>query len=132
MRGLAILCAVVNLCAIGFVAWLMWFAALYPSQNIEPEERTANDWLVPVAVVLLASAAGLLFCVLKSWPGWTLVGLVIQTAISIVVLRYALDGSVHSDGTLVAAAAGIEFVAFAAFCLLRAHLAASYPATSRR
>ena len=108
----------------------MWFVALLPSQNIEPEERTANDWLVPVAVVLSASAAGLLLCVRHELAGLDPgrhSGSRRRSASS--CSRYALEGSVHSDGTLVAAAAGIEFVAFAAFCLLRAHLAASYPAT---
>ena len=130
MRALAILLAVANVVAIGFVAWLMWFVALFPWENTTPEERTANDWMVPVAVVLALSAAGLLLCVVMGWQGWAVSALVLQTAISIGVLAFALDASDHSDGTLVAAALGIEFAAVVAVWLSRAHVTASRLATS--
>lgn len=124
MKVLAVLCALANLLAIGFVAWLMLFVALFPWENTTPEERTANDWLVPVAVVLAASALALLLCVAIGWQGWAVGALALQTAVSILVLAYALEGSSHSDGTLAAAALGIEFAAVAAVWLLRAHVAA--------
>ncbi len=125
MKALAILCALANLVAIGFVAFMMWFVALFPWENTTPEERTANDWLVPAAVVLAASAAALLLAVTLSWPGWAALALGLQTTLSLGVLAYALEASDHSDGKLVAIALGIELAAVTAVWLTRSHVVAS-------
>ena len=121
MKALAVLCAIANVAAIGFVAWLMWFIASFPWEN--SEDPTGDDWLIPVALVLATTAAMLLFFVVVNRPVWAMGVLVLQTVISLGLLSYALDGSSHSDGKLVAVAVGIELAAFASVWLLRTHLA---------
>lgn len=120
MKALAILCALANLGGVGFAAFLTWFVAVFPWENTTPEERAADDWLVPVAVVLAGSAVGLLVSVAMSWQRWALAALALQTIVSLVVLSYALEGSSHSDGRLLGAAAVIELAAVSAVMLGRA------------
>lgn len=124
MKALAILCAVANLAVVGCTAWFMWFIALFPWENTTPEERAADDWLVPLAIVLAANAVGLLLSIVMSWLGWASGSFALQTALGIGVLGAFIGESEH-DGTFVAAALGVELVAFASVWLLHAHLEAS-------
>ncbi len=121
MKTLAVLCALANLLTIGLISWFMWFIASFPWEN--SDDPTGDDWLIPVALVLAATAAMLLFFVVANRPVWAMGALALQTVISLGLLSYALDGSSHSDGKLVAVAVGVELAAFASVWLLRAHLA---------
>lgn len=121
MKTLAVLCALANLLTIGLISWFMWFVASFPWENAE--DPTGNDWLIPVALVLAATAAMLLFFVVVNRQVWAMGALALQTVMGLGLLSYALDGSSHSDGKLVAIAVGVELAAIASVWLLRAHLA---------
>jgi len=116
---LAILCAIANLGAIGVAAFLMSFFATFPWENLTPEEQTADDWLVLAAIVLAASALGLVLCVVMSWQRLGVVALAVQTVVSLSALAYALEGSSHSDGKLLGFAFAVELAAVGALVLSR-------------
>lgn len=120
VKALAILLAVANLAAVGFASWLMWFVAVFPWEN--SDDPTGDDWLMPAAIVLAAAGLGLLVCVAASWTRWAAGALGLQTVVLLGVLSYALEGSSHSDGKLVAFALGIEAAAFGAWLLLLHHV----------
>jgi hypothetical protein len=120
VKVLAILLAVANLVVVAAVALFMWFIAAFPWEN--SDDPTGDDWLMPVAIVLATASLGLLVSVCASWTSWAAGALVFQTVIIVSLLSYALEGSSHSDGKLVALALGIEAAAVGAWLLLLHHV----------
>jgi hypothetical protein len=122
VKALALLCALANLLAVGFVGWLMWFAALFPWENQDPAEAGADDWLVPAAVVLVGAAGVLLLAAILSRLWVAAIAITVQTAVALAVLDFALEASDHSDGKLLGLFAGVELVAICSGIFLRARV----------
>ncbi len=121
MKALAVLCAVVNLGAVGVVAWFLWFLVAFPWENTTPEAKAAEDGLVAAAVLLAASAVALLVGVAASRRSWAAFGLVLQTVVVVALLAWTLGEEDDYAGIVLGVAVGIELVAVASVWLLRAH-----------
>jgi FtsH-binding integral membrane protein len=122
MKALAVLCAVVNLGAVGVVAWFLWFLVAFPWENTTPEGEAAEDGLVAAAVLLAASAVALLVGVAASRRSWAAFGLILQTVVVVALLALTFSEDDDYAGRVLGVAVGIELVAIASVWLLRAHL----------
>lgn len=102
------------------MSWLLWFIASFPWENTE--DPSADNWMIPVAVVFASSAAGLLLFVVMSWRGWALSAFGLQAIVGLGILAFGLEASSHSDGKLLAFALVIACAGGAAVWFVRAHV----------
>jgi uncharacterized membrane protein len=115
--ALSAVLAIFHLVGVGLASWLMWFVGVFRFENQTPEDDAANNWLVPVAVVLLALAVAVLIGVLVRRWRWAATALVAEAAVAAVVFIYAIGESTHSDGQLILYATGVMALGYAAVAL---------------
>lgn len=115
VRTLAVTLAITFVVGSAVAALYMVFAAWFPYENLSSDELQKDDWLAPVAPVVLLLAVATLVLVVKHRPLWAAVSFVAQAVVGLLVLRFALrELSDRSDDELIAFALSIGFVGLCA------------------
>ena len=109
--------AIFHLVGVGLAAWLMFFVGVYRGENTTSEDAAANDWLVPLAPVLLALAVGVLIAVIVRKWRWAAGALLAEGGVAAVVFVYAIGESTNSDHQLILYATGVMALGYAAVAL---------------
>jgi hypothetical protein len=120
MRAFALSTAVLHLvlCVLGGL--LMLLVATFPVENLSPEERAANDWLIGAAVVIVIVALTLGRGVMVRRVALAAYALGAQFIVGAVVIGYAVGESDHADGKLMLYALAVLGTAVAATAASRA------------
>jgi hypothetical protein len=120
MRAFALSTAVLHLvlCVLGGL--LMLLVATFPVENLSPEERAANDWLIGAALVIVIVALTLGRGVIVRRVALAAYALAAQFIVGAVVIGYALGESDHADGKLTLYALAVLGTAAAATAASRA------------
>ena len=111
--GVGIVCASTQLFFYVPIALVMQFAAA-GGENAAPEDIADARWLYYAAPALLALSVVTIVAVARRRHFWVAAGEAGQVAIGVPVLLFALDGSVHSDPSLLLIAAIIWSLGLAA------------------
>ncbi|MGH3065796.1 MAG: hypothetical protein ACRDOF_05775 [Gaiellaceae bacterium] len=113
----SIVLAAAHVVGVGFAAFQMWLVGGFRWENETPEDGAANDWLVPVAGVLVMLAVAVLVGVIVRRWRFAAAGLVAEGAVAAIVFIYALGESIHSDHELVLHAASVTALGYSAVAL---------------
>jgi hypothetical protein len=104
--GVGIVCASTQLFFYVPIALSMQFAAA-GGENASPEDIADARWLLYAAPALLGLSVATIVAVARRRRFWVAAGEAGQLALGVPILVFALDGSVHSDPSLLAIAAVI-------------------------
>jgi len=114
VRALGLIAAALHAVLCAFAAFFMFFVATFPFENQTPEEAAADNWLVPVAAILLVFAVLIGGAVIARRSAAAVVATAAQFLIAAIVLTYALGKSDASDGKLLLYALVVVVTAVAA------------------
>jgi Na+/melibiose symporter-like transporter len=114
MRPLSVLLGLAYLAGNAVFALLMVFLATFPFENQSPEDAGKDDWLIGVAVLLLALALVTALAILLRRVALALIGYVVAAGLGVALLVWAVGESEHSDGKLLLWGTLIELAGLAA------------------
>jgi hypothetical protein len=96
-----------------FVVLMVWYVQVEPEEPVSGGQHATDRWMLAVAVTLLLVALVALAGVGLQSLGLASGALALHLVLAGIILRYALDGSEHSDGKLVVFAATVELTGLA-------------------
>jgi len=116
-RVVATLLGFLYLAENAFAGYVLIFFTTFPFENVDRENRSQDDWLI--AVGLLLAALALILAIAVTAKSTVLAGtmLALNSAITVSLLVWGLQKSDHSDGTLIALALAVEVTGIAAVSL---------------